>query len=110
MVGTTLVITVMGGDDVVLRAARHSRAVAFSKELEAAWTDYNISALSSAADRLARLHSVISGLFSPRRYPAACSLTSVLEDARSLDATLLSKLQPQAIGTEAADIVAFVRR
>lgn len=107
--GTTLVIPVMGCDDVVLRAAGHSRAIAFSKEVEAAWTDYNNSALSSVADRLSRLHSVILGLFSPRRYPAACSLTSVLEDARSLDATLLSKLQPQAIGTEAADIVALVR-
>ncbi|MBY5705793.1 UvrD-helicase domain-containing protein [Rhizobium leguminosarum] len=108
--GTTLVIPVMGSNDVVLRGAQHSRAVDFSNEVETAWTDYNVSALSSEADRFFRLHSVIFGLLSPDRYPAACSLTSVLEDARSLDATLLSRLQPQAIGREAADIVAFVRK
>ncbi|TCA26245.1 UvrD-helicase domain-containing protein [Rhizobium leguminosarum] len=108
--GTTLVIPVMGGDDVVLRGAQHSRAVAFSNEVETAWTNYNVSALHSEADRFSRLHSVIFGLLSPDRYPAAYSLTSVLEEARSLDANLLSRLRPQAIGREAADIVAFLRK
>ena len=43
-------------------------------------------------------------------YPAACCMTTILNDARSLDATLLSKLKSEAIGTDRAEHAALVRK
>ena len=49
-------------------------------------------------------------LAAPPRYPAACQIAPLLEDARALDASLLSKLHAEAIGPEAVARIAPVRK
>ncbi|MGR9503747.1 UvrD-helicase domain-containing protein [Rhizobium leguminosarum] len=108
--GATITVSSKGRDDVILRGVRHSDGRAFASNVEEAWIDFNISALSREADRFSRLHVAIADLAHPNRYPAACRITPLLGDANALDEALLSKLQPEAIGTEAAELVAFVRK
>ncbi len=93
-----------------MRGAGHADARAFADSVKAAWVRFNTDAFDHEAQRFDRLHAAVSGLARPRRYPAACSLALVLQDARSLDATLLSKLRSEAIGTDRAERVALVRK
>lgn len=55
------------------------------------------------------IHTKILDLVRPTAYPAACLITPLLDDAKALDASLLSKLNPEAIGAEAAACVERVR-
>ena len=108
--GTTLSLQSSGQSDVILRGAGHADARAFADSVKAAWISFNTGAFDREAHRFDRLHAAVSGLARPGRYPAACSLAPVLQDARSLDATLLSKLRSEAIGTDRAERVALVRK
>lgn len=94
----------------VMKGLRYAEAVAFAEEVKLAWTSFNLGALEHDADRLGHLHSVITELAKPIRYPAACAVDPILTDAKALNASLLSKLQPEAIGAELADVVACVRK
>ena len=108
--GTTLSLQSTGQSNVILRGAGHADARAFADSVKAGWVSFNTCAFDREAHRFDRLHAAVSGLARPVRYPAACSLALVLQDARSLDATLLSKLRSEAIGTDRAERVALVRK
>ena len=108
--GTTLSLQSSGQNNVILRGAGHADARAFADSVKAAWISFNTGAFDREAHRFDRLHAAVSGLARPGRYPAACSLALVLQDARSLDATLLSKLKSEAIGTDRAEHAALVRK
>lgn len=107
--GTTLRIPTVGGIDIVLRGAPPGEALAFSSRLQNCWVGFNITALDDAADRVARIYGELDGISAARRYPAACLVEPTLEEAKALDATVLSKLQPDAIG-EAFALVASIRK
>jgi DNA helicase-4 len=109
VLGATVVLSATGRREALLRGAGFTDACHFADEVKIAWVDFNLQALEREADRLTRLHAEIVNLARPVRYPAACLITPILNDATSLDASLLSKLQPQAIGPEAATLVARVR-
>ena len=87
--GTTLSLQSSGQNNVILRGAGHADARAFADSVKAAWISFNTSAFDREVHRFDRLHAAVSGLARPVRYPAACSVALVLQDARSLDATLL---------------------
>ena len=108
--GTTLSLQSTGQSNVILRGAGHADARAFADSVKAAWVKFNTDALNREAQRFDRLHAAVSGLSRPGRYPAACSLAPILQDARSLDTTLLSKLRSEATGTDNAERVALVRK
>ena len=110
VLGTTLTLQSSGQSNVILRGAGHADARAFADSVKAAWVRFNTDAFDREAHRFDRLHAAVSGLARPGQYPAACSLALVLQDARSLDATLLSKLKSEAIGTDRAERVALVRK
>lgn len=105
----TMTVTAME-HDIVIRGVRYTDANAFAEDLKAGWVGFNLAALEREADRLRRLHAAISKLAEPVRYPAACQLASLLSEARALETSLLSKLQPEAIGTDQAERVALVRK
>ena len=107
--GTTLSVQT-SVKNVLLRCANHAEARAFAQSVQAAWIRFNIDAFEREAPRFDQLHTAVSNLAHPSRYPAACSLAPVLQDARSLDASLLSKLRPEAIGTERVARVSLVRQ
>jgi DNA helicase-4 len=108
--GTTLSLQSTGQSNVILRGAGHADARAFADSVKAAWVSFNTGAFDREAHRFDRLHAAVSELARPGRYPAACSLALVLQDARSLDTTLLSKLRSEAIGTARAERVALLRK
>ncbi len=108
--GTTLTIPMVDGSHIVLRGASRAAAAAFSNALTSAWVEFNIEALQGSAERFAKIHDAINGILKAEHYPAACLIEPILQDAKALDASLLSKLHPEAIGLEAYGLVTFIRR
>ena len=84
----------------MVRGVGHSKADAFSRTVSTAWTRYNIGLLEKDALRINGLLSAIGELRNPTHYPSACLLMPILAKAKILDTTLLSKLRPEAIGTD----------
>ncbi|GGD30141.1 hypothetical protein GCM10011358_12740 [Sinisalibacter lacisalsi] len=107
--GTTLAIPSGDPFAIVMKGARYSEAQAFSEGLRGAWVAFNLDRLAKEAARFERMHAAVEALAQPSRYPAACLVAPFVDDARTLDAALLSKLQPEAIGPEMAARVAQVR-
>lgn len=110
MLGTTL--TISSGDDngAMLKGAGYQEALDFSKAVKAAWVRFNLSALEKEAARLDRTLAGVLALAAPRRYPSACQFAPLLDDARTLETSLLSKLNAEAIGAEAVARIAPVRK
>lgn len=110
MLGTALTINSGDRPAVTLKGAGHQDAYDFSEAVKAAWTRYNLVALDKEAARLDRILAGVLSLASPSQYPAACQIAPLLDDARALDASLLSKLSAEAIGPEVVARIALVRK
>ncbi|OYX40139.1 MAG: helicase IV [Rhodobacterales bacterium 32-64-14] len=111
MLGTALTIRSAGEfDDVTLKGAGHHAAHDFSAQVTAAWTRFNLAALANEAVRLDRILAGVLALASPSRYPSACQIAPLLDDARDLDSSLLSKLNAEAIGPEVVARIAPLRK
>lgn len=110
MLGTALTISSGEFDDVTLKGAGYQDAHEFSERIKEAWTRFNLAALEKEAARLNRILAEVKSLVMPSRYPAACQIAPLLEEARALDASLLSKLNAEAIGREIVAHIAPVRK
>lgn len=97
LLGTSVAIPIADSAALVLRGVGGQQARSFAAEVESAWEAYNRSALDREAGFVDRLHREIAELSNPRRYPAACALAPLQGDAKALNDTLLSKLQPAAL-------------
>jgi len=110
MLGTTVSVRLGDRDEAVLKGAGHQDAHAFSTQVTAAWTRVNLAALETEAARLERILADVLSLSAPTRYPAACQIAPLLDDARDLDVSLLSKLNADAIGPVVVARIAPVRQ
>lgn len=110
MFGTALTINSQERADVTLKAASQVAAAGFADEVKDAWTRFNLAALEKEAARLDRILVGVLGLVAPPQYPSACKIAPLLDDARTLDASLLSKLNSDAIGPQAVARIAPVRK
>ena len=110
MLGTALTISSGEYDSVILKGADHQAAHDFSQQVATAWTRFNLAALEKEAARLDRILVGVLSLAAPSRYPAAYQIAPLLDEARALDASLLSKLNEEAIGPEAVARIAPVRK
>lgn len=110
MLGTALTINSQERTDVTLKATSHVAAAGFADEVKDAWTRFNLEALEKEAARLDRILAGVSALAAPARYPSASQIAPLLDDARNLDASLLSKLNAEAIGPEVVARIAPVRK
>jgi DNA helicase-4 len=81
-----------------MRGISYRDAQAFADGVTQAWIELNISALSNEADRFSQLYAAVVELSRPTRYPSACQTTRLLNEAKALDRSLLSKLRPEASG------------
>ena len=108
-IGATITIFT-SGTSFTMRGVRYAEANAFAERVRTAWTRFNLNALEQHSDRFGRLLRAVAELAKPLHYPAACTVESTLVDAKALDASLLSKLPLEAIGTELAELVALVRK
>lgn len=103
MLGTALTINSQEHNDVTLKGAGHVAAREFAEEVKEAWTRVNLVALDKEAARLDRVLAGVLGL-------AACKIAPLMDDAKALDASLLSKLNAEAIGPEVVARIATVRK
>ncbi len=110
MLGTALTISSSEFDDVTLKGAGHQDAHEFSVRVKEAWTRFNLAALEKEAVRLDRILAEVMSLAAPSRYPAACNVAPLLEQASAIDTSLLSKLNAEAIGLETVARIAPVRK
>lgn len=110
MFGTALTMGFQEHDDVTLKGAGHSAAWEFAEEVKEAWTRFNLAALEKEAARLDSILAGVLAMAAPARYPSACQIAPLLDDARNLDASLLSKLNAEAIGPEVVARIAPVRK
>lgn len=110
MLGTALTISSGELGDVTLKGAGHQDAQEFADQIKEAWTRFNLAALEKEAARVDRILAGVRSLAAPSQYPAACQIAPLLEEARALDASLLSKLNAEAIGRETAARIAPVRK
>lgn len=111
LLGATLTIRVTGSDDIVVRGASFSGASRFANRLENAWVEFNLSALERDGRLVDRLCGGLDELIlRPSRYPAACAAAPLLADVQALDVSLLSKLHPKAIGSDAIARIAPLRK
>jgi DNA helicase IV len=110
ILGTTLTFRSGEYDDVALKWAGHFAAREFAEEIKGAWTRFNLAALDKEAARLDKVLAEVLSLAAPSRYPAACQIALLLKEARALDASLLSKLNAEAIGPEVVARIAPVRK
>lgn len=98
---------------VLLPGVQEAAARAFAQAVETAWSGYNLTQLSREDDAIAALMTAIEGLKAPTRYPAACLVDPVASQAADLDARVLKKLTPAALGEETmarlAPIIDFAR-
>ncbi|MCY0146831.1 UvrD-helicase domain-containing protein [Hoeflea sp. G2-23] len=110
MLGTALTISSSEYNDVTLKGAGHRDAHVFSKRVKDAWNRFNLAALEKEAARLDRVLAEVMSLAAPSRYPAACQIAPLLEQARALNESLLSKLNAEVIGRETVARIAPVRK
>ncbi|WP_116081761.1 UvrD-helicase domain-containing protein [Tropicimonas sp. IMCC34011] len=85
---------------VLLPGVQEAPARAFAQAVEIAWSGYNLAQLSREDDAIAALLTAIEGLKAPAMYPAACLVGPVASKAADLDARVLKKLNPTALGVE----------
>jgi DNA helicase IV len=107
MLGASLRIASGGNAEVYLMGANKAKADAFAAAVLEAWTKSNHDILDPQESRLESVLLRISRLQAPTRYPAACAVTPLLEQARALSIAL-SKVRPEAVGKEAAERIARV--
>jgi DNA helicase IV len=100
LLSSTVTLPNTAGRSFTVRGVDHADADAFSETVYGAWTRYNLELLETEAPRINGLLSTLAELRNPTRYPSACRLTPILAKAKTLDATLLSKLLPEAIGED----------
>ncbi len=110
MLGTALTINSKEYDDVTLKGAGHFAASGFAEEVRKAWKHFSFAALEKEAARLDRILASVLSLAAPTSYPAAFQIAPLLDDARALDASLLSKLHAEAIGLHVIGRIAPVRK
>jgi DNA helicase-4 len=110
LLGTALTIASSEHGNFTLKGAGHRSVQEFSKCLTEAWISFNLSALERQSARFEGILAAVQALASPARYPAACVMSPLLAEARSIDVSLLSKLQTEAIGPEVTARIAVVRK
>jgi DNA helicase-4 len=110
LLGTSLTIFSADQAEITLRGADSQSAAQFSTQVKEAWFRYQRAALENEKTRLDRLLVGIRSLLAPSQYPAACQIAPLLDYARVLDASLLSKLSAEAIGPSAVAQIAAVRQ
>lgn len=98
LLGTAICLRTDDGSGISLKGVNFQRADAFAREVRKAWVSIHLDRLEEKRSAIDALLDAINKLSEPTLYPAACVLSPILNEARSLDATLFSKLPTEAIG------------
>lgn len=109
LLSSTVTLQSTAGRSFTVRGVLHAEAIAFSETVYSAWSRFNIGLLEKETFHIAELLEHLEELQQPTRYPAACRLSPILANARTLDITLLSTLRLEAIGKDQASRIEPIR-
>ena len=109
VLGTTIKIKFDDGSSVALTGADSQHARMFAKDVQEAWSVFNIELLEEKRSRVNVILRAIDDLGLPTRYPAACVLSPILDEAHALDKMLFSKLRSETIGEVKFDQIRKIR-
>lgn len=98
LLGTTIFIRTDDGLETSLKGVNSQQADAFASAVRKAWIAFNLGRFEEKRCAIDVILGAIDELSEPTRYPAACVLSPILDEARSLETTLFSKLPTEAIG------------
>ncbi|MBM6583235.1 UvrD-helicase domain-containing protein [Microvirga sp. BT689] len=98
LLGTTVRIRTDDAIGISLKGVNYQHADTFAREVRKAWTTFNLGRFEEKRGTIDDILDTIVKLGEPTRYPAACVLSPILDEARSLETTLFSKLPTEAIG------------
>jgi DNA helicase-4 len=90
----------LGNTRVILPAVPANAAISFGSAVEIAWTRYNRIQLAKEEESISFLLKAINQLNTPVQYPAACLVDPIAQCAVELNARVLSKLNPDAVGDQ----------
>ena len=113
LLGSSLTVKTSNSQLQTLKGARFKEALAFAEVVKTAWVAYNFDQLEAERTSIDVVLKALADLADPTRYPAACYLSPVLEQAKRLDEDLLSRLPMDAVseevGSQIMRIQSFVR-
>ena len=92
-----------------IRISDDAKLERFSKNLDQAWRDFNISQWHAKSKTISKVIDAIEELKAPTQYPAACVTGPFLDLAVQLDEGLFSRLNEEAIGESAFRDVRKIR-
>ena len=98
LLATTVRFQFDDGSGISLRGANHQQAHVFARDVQEAWIDFNAGLFEKKRAEIDVIRRAIDELDRPTRYPAACVLSPILDEARTLEKTLFAKLRSEAIG------------
>ncbi len=110
LLGTTLTLNLASDEPLVLRGASHSDACRFAEQIKEAWVSFNLMALERDTPRIEKLFGALASLDRPLRYPAACTIGPLLNEAQKLEANLLSKLPTDLVDGDQTDRIQRIRQ
>jgi DNA helicase IV len=101
LLGSELTIRCDDGRETTLKGANRRSATEFAKTIEADWIAHNTERFEGSRSSIDAVLRAIAELEAPTRYPSACLVQPVVEQARHLDESLIAKLPMAAIGEDA---------
>lgn len=99
-VSASLTLALGNGSRLMLPGVQEAPAKAFAQALETAWSAYNLAQLAREGEEVSSLLTAIEAWKAPAQYPAACLVEPVALRAADLDARVLKKLNPTALGAQ----------
>ncbi|MCE8509212.1 hypothetical protein KBY28_12220 [Ruegeria pomeroyi] len=101
LLGSEITIRCDDGHGTTLKGANRRCATEFAKTIEADWIAHNTERFEGSRSSIDAVLMAIAELEAPTRYPSACLVHPVAEQARHLDESLIAKLPMAAIGEDA---------
>ncbi|WVX49918.1 ATP-dependent DNA helicase Rep [Roseobacter fucihabitans] len=93
----------------LLKGVRQKEALVFSDKIRLDWEAINQADFERSRAAIDTLLLEIAQLSDPATYPAACVVSPIVERARGLDQSLLSKLPQQALGDVQRDQIGKIQ-
>ncbi len=109
LLATTIRIQIDDGSNIALKGVDHQNAHIFVRHVQEDWIAFNVELLEEKRSEIDAILSALEALDLPTRYPAACVLAPILDQAWALDTMLFSKLPSEALGKAHSQQVQKIR-
>ena len=101
LLGSDLTIRCDDGHTTSLKGANRRSAIEFARTVETDWINHNTERFEASRSSIDAVLGAIAELGQPTKYPSACLVHPVVEQARHLNESLLARLPKASIGEHA---------